>query len=175
MLTNRQVTTLCKAFANHTSTDIKLAKIQLSKTIQSGGFLGRLLGPLLRTGLPLMKNVIQPLAKSVLIPLGLTAAESAADAGIHKKVLRSGHNTTLIISNDEMDNILKIIKSLEDSGSLLEGVSETIKNEAKEQKVGFLSILSGTFGASLLGNMLAGKGVIRAEEGAAGYGSCNKL
>ena len=61
--------------------------------IQLGGFLGRLLGPLLRTGLPLMKSVIQPLAKSVLIPLGLTAA----DARIHKKILDSGHNTTLII------------------------------------------------------------------------------
>ena len=71
-----------------------------SKLIQSGGFLGRLLDPLLRTGLPLIKNVIKPLAKSVLIPLGLTAASSAADAGIHKKILESGHNTTLIISND---------------------------------------------------------------------------
>ena len=60
--------------------------------IQSGGFLGRLLDPLLRTGLPLIKNVIKPLAKSVLIPLGLTAASSAADAGIHKKILKSGHN-----------------------------------------------------------------------------------
>ena len=74
LLTNRQVTTLRKAFANHTSADIKLSKTQLSKMIQLGGFLGRLLGPLLRTGLPLMKSVIQPLSKSVLIPLGLTAA-----------------------------------------------------------------------------------------------------
>ena len=88
--------------------------------MQSGGFLGRLLGPLLKTGLPLMKNVIQPLAKSVLIPLGLTAAASAADVGMHKKILGSGHNTTLIISNDEMKDILKIVKSLEDSGLLLE-------------------------------------------------------
>ena len=84
-LTNRQVANLCKAFANYLSTDIKLSKSQLSKMIQSGGFLGRLLGPLLKTGLPLIKNVIKPLAKSVLIPLGLTAAASAADAGIHKK------------------------------------------------------------------------------------------
>ena len=74
LLTNRQVTTLRKTFANHTSADIKLSKTQLSKMIQLGGFLGRLLGPLLRTGLPLMKSVIQPLSKSVLIPLGLTAA-----------------------------------------------------------------------------------------------------
>ena len=76
---------LCKAFSNHLSTDIKLSNTQLSKMIQSGGFLGRLLGPLLKTGLPLIKNVIKALAKSVLIPLGLTAAASAADAGIHKK------------------------------------------------------------------------------------------
>ena len=108
--------------------------------IQSGGFLGKRLGPLLKTGLPLMKSVIKPLAKSVLIPLGLTAAASAANAGIHKKILGTGHNnnTTLIISNDEMDDILKIVKSLEDSGVLLKGVSETIQNEAKEQKEDFL-------------------------------------
>ena len=75
--------------------------------IQSGGFLCRLLGPLLKTGLPLMKSVTAPLAKSVLIPLGLTAAASAADAGLHRKISGSVHNTTLIISNDEMNNFLK--------------------------------------------------------------------
>ena len=85
LLTNRQVANLRKAFANHLSTDIKLSKTQLSKMIQSGEFLGRFLGPLLKTGLPLMKNIIQPLPKSVLIPLGLIAAASAGDAGIHKK------------------------------------------------------------------------------------------
>ena len=104
-----------------------------------------------------MKSVIKPLPKSVLISLGLTAAASAADAGIHKKILGSGHNnnTTLIISNDEMDNILKIVKSLEDSRVLLKGVSETIQNdEAKEQREGFLSILLGTLGASLFRDLL---------------------
>ena len=85
LLTNRQVSNLRKTFANNSSIDIKLSKTQLSKMIQLGGFLGRLLGLLLKTGLPLIKNVIKPLAKSVLIPLGLTAAVSAADAGIHKK------------------------------------------------------------------------------------------
>ena len=85
LLTNRQVANIRKAFANYLSTDIKLSKTQLSKMIPSGGFLGRLLDPFLRTGLPLMKSAIKPLAKSVLIPLGLTAAASAADAGIHKK------------------------------------------------------------------------------------------
>ena len=86
LLTNRQVANLSKAFANHLSADIKLSKTQLSKMIQSGGFLGRLLGPLLKTGLPLITNVIKPLAKNVLIPLRLTAAAAAAaDVGIHKK------------------------------------------------------------------------------------------
>ena len=106
LLTNRQVASLRKSFAIHSSADIKLSKTQLSKMIQSRGFFGRLLGPLRKTGLPLIKNVIKPLAKSVLIPLGLTAAASAADAGIHKKILRSGNMTTLIISNDELQEIL---------------------------------------------------------------------
>ena len=141
LLTNRQVANLCKAFANYLSTDIKLSKTYLSKMIQPGGFFGRLLGPLLKTGLPLIKNVIKSLAKNVLIPLGLTAAASAADAGIHKKVLGSGDNTTLIISNDEMEDIIRIVKSLEDSGLLIKGVTETVQNEVKEQKGGFLSML----------------------------------
>ena len=83
--TNRQAANLHKAFANHSSADIKFSKTQLSKMIQSGEFLGRLLGPVLKTGLPLITNVIKPLAKSVLIPLGLTAAASVGDAGIYKK------------------------------------------------------------------------------------------
>ena len=83
LLTNRQIASLRKVFANYLSTDIKLSKAQLSKMIQSGGFLGKLLGALLKTGLPLLKNVIKPLAKSVLVSLGLTAA--ASDAGIHKR------------------------------------------------------------------------------------------
>ena len=85
LLTNTQVSNLRKAFANNSSANIKLSNTQLSKMIQSGGFLGRLLDQLLKTGLPLISNVIKPLAKSVLIPLGLTAAASAADTGIHKK------------------------------------------------------------------------------------------
>ena len=148
--------------------------------IQSGRFLGRLLAPLLKTVLPLMTSVIQPLAKSLLIPLGLTAAASAAsaaDAGIHKKLLGS-ETATLIISDDEMVDIIKIVKSLENSGLLLKGFSETVQNEAKEQKGGFLSMYLSTLGASLLGNMLAGKGITRAGYGfkgkgilKAGYGS----
>ena len=104
--------------------------------IQSGGC--SLLGPLLKSGLPLIKNVIKLLAKSVLIPLGLTAAASAADAGIHKKILGSG-TITPVIPNDEMKDIIKIVKLIEDFLVLPEGVSETIQNEAKEQKEkGFL-------------------------------------
>ena len=128
--------------------------------------------------LPLMKNVIKPLAKSVLIPLGLTAAASAADAGIHKKILGSEHNntTTLIMSNDKMKDIIRIVKSLDDSGLWLQGVSETIQNEAKEQKRWFLSMLLDTLGAKLLGNILAGKGINGAEEGVirAGNGAATK-
>ena len=88
LLTDRQVSSIRKAFANHSSVDIKFSKAQLSKMIQSGGFLVNLLGLLLKTGLPLMKSVISPLAKSVLISLGLTAAASAADARTHKKIIR---------------------------------------------------------------------------------------
>ena len=127
LLTNRQVSNFCKAFADKSSTDIKLSKTQISKMIQSGGFLGRLLGPLLKTGLPLIKNVIKPLAKGVLIPLGLIAAASAADAGTHKKILGS-LNTTLIISNIEIEDIIKIVRSFENSALLLEEVTETVQN-----------------------------------------------
>ena len=174
-LTNRQVSNLRKAFSNHLSADIKLSKTQLSKIIQPGGFLGRLLGQLLKTGLPLIKKVIKLLAKSVLIPLGLTAVSSAGDAGIHKKILGSGHNnnknnnnnnnTVLIILNDEIHDTIKIVKSLEDSDLLLKGVTETVQNEVKEQKGGFLSMLLGTLGARLLGNLLTGKGIYRVEKG----------
>ena len=85
ILTNIPVASLHKYFVNHLSTDIKLSKLQLSKMMQSGEYLGKIFGPLLKTRLPLVKNVIKPLPKSVLIPLGLTAAATAADAGIHKK------------------------------------------------------------------------------------------
>ena len=158
LITDRQVSHLRNAFSNNSSTDSKLSKTQLSKMIQLEGFLGRLVGPLLKTGLPLIKGVIKPLAKGVLIPLGLTAAASAADAGIYKKILGSG-TTALITSNDEMEDIMKIVKSLEDSGILWKWVSETVQNEVKEQKGGFLGMLLGTLGASLLGNILAGKGI----------------
>ena len=132
-----------------------------------------------------MKNVIKPLAKSVLIPLGLAAAASAANVGIHKKIFRSSdyhpssstshnNNTILIISNDEIEDITRIAKSLEDSSLLSEGVSETIQNEAKEQREEFLSMLLGTLGASLLGDILTGVGINRAGEGVVRTGYRNK-
>ena len=128
LLTKTQVSKLRKTFENGLSANIKLSKTRLHKIGQSEGFLGRLLGSLLKTGLPLVGNVLKLLAKSVLIPSGLTAAASATDADSRKKMFGSGF-TPLIISNEEMNGIMKIIKSLEDSGLLVKGVSETIKNE----------------------------------------------
>ena len=104
------------------------------------------------------------LADNVLGPLGMTAATSAIDAGFQKKTHGSG-TTTLIISNEEMNDMMKIVQVLEDSNILLKGVTKTIKNEAKEQKGGFLNMLLGTLGASLLGNLLTGKGIVRAGSG----------
>ena len=138
LLTNTQVSKLRKAFANGSSASIKLSKTQLHKIGQLGGFLGRILGPLLKTGLPLIGNVLKPLAKSVLIPLELTAAAaSATDAAIHKKMFGSGV-TTLIISIEEMNDILKIVNSLEESGVLIKGVSATIKMKQKNEEQDFL-------------------------------------
>ena len=111
-LTNRQTLSLRKAFNNHTSADIKFSKAQLTK-MQKGGFL-KFLKPLLKSGLPLLKFVVKPLGM-----LGLTAAASATDAAINKKILGYGNYTTLIISNDDIQDLLKIVKSLEDSGILL--------------------------------------------------------
>ena len=122
-------------------------------------------------------KVAIPLAKNILASLGLSAVTSAINGRIKKKKMLGSGTTTLIIPNDEMDDILKIVKSLENSGVLLKGVSETIQHEAKDQREGFLGMLSGTLGASLLGDVLSkglsGKGVIRAGEGTirAGYDS----
>ena len=98
-------------------------------------------------------KIAVPLAKNVLAPLGITAAALAIDAGIRKKIHGSG-NTTFIISNEEMNDIIKIIQPLENSNILIKEVTKTIKNETKKQKGGFLSMLVGTLGASLLGNLL---------------------
>ena len=142
------------------SADLKLSKAQFCKILQSGGFLWSLLSELAD---PLMKVTI-PLAKNVSAPLGITAAASAIDTGIQKKIHGSG-TTTLIISSEEMNGIMKIVQALEDSDILLKGITKTIKNETKEPKGWFISMLLHTLGASLLGNLLAGKGIVRAGSG----------
>ena len=169
LLTTRQNTKLRNAVNNNSATDIKLCKAQIKKIIQSGGFLGNLLSKL--TG-PLMK-VALPLAKNVLAPLGLTAAMSAIDGSVQKKIHGSG--VKLIIEQEDLNDIMKIIEALENSGILLKGVSKRIKNETKEQRGGFLSMLLGTSGASLLGNLLTGgKGIVRAGDGIVRAGSGSK-
>ena len=107
--------------------------------MQKGEFL-KFLMLLLKSGLPLLKSVVKPLGM-----VGLAAAASAADAAINNKILGSGNHTTLIISNNDMQDLLKIVKSLEDSGILLNGITETVF---------FLSMLLGTLIASLLGDLL---------------------
>ena len=124
LLTTRQKTKLRNAFNNNMSTDLKLSKAQISKIIQSGGFLGSLLSKL---AVPLMKVAIA-LAKNVLAPLGITAAAWAIDAGIQKKIHCSG-TTTLTISNKEMNYITKIVQALEDSNILLKGVSKILEKK----------------------------------------------
>ena len=171
LLTTRQTTKLRNAIENIISTDIKLSKAQISKIIRSGGFLGKILGPLLKTGLTLLKSVIKPLGL-----LGLTAASSAIDAGVQKKIYSGSGTTTLVISGEQMIDTMKIVQASENSGILLKGVTKTIKNETKEDKGGFLSMLLGTLGASWLGYLLTrnlsekgtvreGEGTIRAGEG----------
>ena len=112
LLTNTQVLELRKAFANDSSANMKLSKTQLHKIGQSEGFLRRLFGPLLKTGLPQIGNILKSLAKSILMPLGLTAAAPGTDAVIHKKMFGFS-NTTLIVRNEKMNDIMKIVKSLE--------------------------------------------------------------
>ena len=166
LLTTRQSTELRNAINTNIATDLKLSKAQIKNLIQSGGFLGKLLSKLAG---PLMK-VAMPLAKNVLAPLGLIAAMSAIDGSIQKKM--RGEGVKLVIGQEDMNGIMKIIEALENSGIFLK-VTKTIENETKEQRGGFLSMLFGTLGASLLGNLLtgrkriirAGEGVIRAGEG----------
>ena len=146
LLTTRQKTKLKNSFNNNMSIDLKLCKVQISKIIQSGGFLGSLLGKLAG---PLTKVAISS-AKNVLAPLGITAAATAIDEGNQKKIHDSG-TKTLIILNKEMNDILQIVQPLEDSNILLKGVPKTVKNETKA--------------ASLLGNLLSRKGIVRTGSG----------
>ena len=160
LLKTRESIKLRNAINNNMSTDIKFSRAQLKKLIQSGGFLGKLLSKLAG---PLMKAAM-PLAQNVSSPLGLTAAMSAIDGSIQNKM--HGRGIKLMIEDEDMNDIMKIINALEKSGILLNGVGKTIENEIKEQKSGFLSMLLGTLGASLLGNLLTGgKGMMRAGDG----------
>ena len=136
LLTTRQNTKLRNAINNNLATDIKLSKAQIKKLMQSGGFLGKLLSKLAG---PLMK-VAMPLAKNVLAPLVLTAAMSAIDGSIQKKIHGSG--VKLIIEQEDMNDIIKIIEALENSGILLKGVTKTIENETKEQRGGFFKYVN---------------------------------
>ena len=133
LLTDTQVSSLCNALGNISSSTTRLSKTHQSKIIQLEEFIGRLYCALIKVGLSLQIKV-------VLMPLGKTAAVSATDAAIQRKVCGSWI-TTLIISNKEMKDIMKIGKSLKGTGLLLKSVSETIENESKEQKGGFLSML----------------------------------
>ena len=139
----------------------------MDQIVQSEGFLGRRLGQLLKNGM-LMKNILKSLAKSVLMTLELAAA-LATDGVIPKKTFESGMRT-FIISND----VMKIVKSLVETGLLIKGISKIIKDAVKNQKDGFLKMLLGTLGASLLGNLLADKGTIRPAEGMNCFGQVFK-
>ena len=157
-LTTKQRKKLRNASNNNMSTDLKLSKAQISKTVQSGVFLGSLLSKLAG---PLM-NVAVLLAKNILAPLAITGA--AIDAEIQKKRYASG-TTRLIVLNEEMNEIMKIVQVLEHSNILFKGLTERVKNETKEQKGGFLRTLVDSLGSILLGNSLSGKGIVRAGSG----------
>ena len=162
-LTARQTTKLRNSLENNMSSDMNLSRAQIKKVIISGGSLGSLLskfaGLLLKTGLPLLKSIVKPLEF-----LQSSAAGSLIDIGIAKKIHGSG-TTTLVINNEELNDIMKIIQALEDQGILLNGISKKIKNDIKNQSGGALGMLLGTLGASLLGNLLSGKGIYRAGHG----------
>ena len=151
MLTAKQKTKPWNAFEKNLSADIELSRTQLSKIIQFGGFLSSMLP---KIAVPLMK-VVAPLAKNILAPLGITAAESAIDAGIQKKINGSGTIT-------EMNDIIKVVQTLEDLISYWKALLKQLKMKQKNKKVRFLGMLLGTLGASLLGTILAGEGIVRA-------------
>ena len=153
LLTTSQKTKLRDAFNNKMSTDIKFSKAQISKIIQSGGFLGPLLSKLAG---PLMKFAV-PLAKLILAPLGITAAAaSAIDAGIQNKIHGSG-TTTLIISNKKMNDIIKIVQALEDSNICWKELLKQLKMKQKNKKEDSLVV---TLRSISLGNLLSGKGIV---------------
>ena len=154
------LTTIRNVFNNIMSTNLTLSKTQIFKIIQFGRFLELLLSELVGS---LMKVAV-PLAKNILAPLGITTAASTIDAGIQKKIHGSG-TTTLRISNEEMNDIMKIDQALEDSDVLLKGVTETIKNKTKKREGRLLGTLVGILGSILLQNLLSGKRIVRTDSG----------
>ena len=149
------------ALVNNSSANTKSSKTKLHKIGQPRGLLGKLLGPILKTSLSLIKKIVKALAESALIPLGLIVAAPATDVAIQNKCFVSSM-TSIIISNKEMNDIMKVVKSLEESGLLIKGARETVKTKSKEQKDEFFSMLLGTQRASLLGNLWTGQSTISA-------------
>ena len=154
-LPGKRKTNLRNAFESNMSTDIKLPKAQISKITQSGGFLGSLLSKIAG---PLMKVTV-PLAKNILAPLGITATTLAIDAEYQKKIHGSG-TTTLTISKEEINNIIKVVQALENFSILWKELLKQLKMKQKKQKSGFLGMFLDTLGAILLVNMIAGKGIL---------------
>ena len=158
-LTQRQITKLRNAIENNMSTDIKLSKAQIKKIIISGGALGSILGRLL----PNLIKLASPILKNVVASLGLSAAMSGIDGAIQKKI--HGYGTTVIFSNEEINDLMKIIQAFEDKDILLKGVTKTVKNDINNQKGGAFGMLLGALGVSLLGDLLSGRGVFRSVHG----------
>ena len=157
LLTKKEIKYIIKVIRSFENREILLKRTTRKITSQEQGFLD-FLSSLVSTGLPLMENVLTPLAKRILVPLGLTKAVSARDVAIQKKIFGYGMKI-LIFSNEELDDIIKMFKSLEEAGLLIKRVSEAVENEVKEQKGGFLGMLAATLGASLFGNTVAGRGM----------------
>ena len=159
-LNEQQLNKLREKIENNMSTDIKLSKVQINKIIKEGGNLGRLL-------MNFLPKLIKPaisIGKNILALLGLSATMSATDAVIQRKMYGS-ENKTLIISNNDLNDLIKIATALAEHDILLKGTNKAIKNKNKKQEGGFLSMLLGTLGASLLGNLLTGKRLYRTGQG----------
>ena len=163
VLTNGKIESFCKTFTYDLSANMKLSKKHFSKKIHVGEFPGTNIGTLMKAGLPLIKNIIKPLAKSLPVPLRLTAAAPPPDASFLQIILVS-RTTPLTISNKEKEDIKKIIRYFEEFDLLIHYVSKRIKNEASEEKGGFLGTLLCRLDTSLLVTMLTRKGVIKTGE-----------
>ena len=162
-LTDNEIKDIMKVIESLENRGILLKGNFIKITIQEGGF-PSFVTPLITAGLPLMKNVLKPLSKNVLLPFKLTAGLLLTGTAVQKKIFESGMKA-LIISNEEMKHIIKIVKSPEESGLLIKRGGEMIEKEVKEQKVIFIPMFIGTLAACVLGNILRGPGVIRAGEG----------